>query len=68
MRRKCFSCGEFLPMNSMRCSKCGYMPDVEIVRKCPNLETATCSLSGRLCDNRGNYHTCPLKNEADKDF
>ena len=68
MRRKCFNCGEPLPFNSLKCSKCGYIPDIEFPRRCPNLETATCSLTGHLCDNRGSYHVCSLKNEVDKDF
>lgn len=68
MKRKCFNCGETLSFNSLKCSKCGYMPDIDFMRRCPNLEVATCSLSGNLCSHLGNYHTCSLKNEADKDF
>ena len=68
MKRKCFSCGELLPPNSLKCNKCGYMPDIELMRKCPDLEVATCTLSGTMCNYLKNYHTCPIKNEADKDF
>ena len=68
MRRKCFNCGEILPHNSLRCAKCGYMPDIEFRRKCPNLEVATCSLTGLFCTNKGEYQLCPIKNEADDAF
>lgn len=68
MRKRCFNCGELLPFNSLKCGKCGYMPDIEIMRRCPDLEVATCSLSGKLCNHSGDYHTCQLKNEVDRDF
>ena len=63
----CFSCGEPLPPNSLRCSKCGFSPDIEFMRKCPNLQGANCILKGTLCGFMGQYQTCPTKNKADSE-
>lgn len=65
MNFNCFNCGAPLPLNSIKCSKCGYMPDIEFMRTCPNLKMATCHLTGKFCDNKGAYQTCPTKNKAD---
>lgn len=65
--RTCFNCGAQLPINSLKCSKCGYMPDTEFMRKCPNLRGAVCNLVGELCNFRGTYQTCPTKNRADRE-
>ena len=64
--RKCFNCGAALPMNSLKCVECGYTPDIEFMRKCPNLRIATCQLSGKFCDFKGrDYQACPAKNKAE---
>ena len=64
--KTCFECGAILPPNTMKCTKCGYMPDTEFMRKCPNMKCAVCMLSGTLCRFLGDYQTCPTKNEADR--
>ena len=33
MKRKCFNCGAILPLNSLKCKECGYVPDIEFMRK-----------------------------------
>lgn len=63
--RKCFNCGALLPMNSIKCKKCGYAPDLEFKRVCPNKQGANCSIKGGLCGYMQPYQTCPVKNEAD---
>ena len=63
----CFNCGAPLPINSLKCKECGYMPDIEFMRKCPNLQVATCHLTGKFCDCKGPYQTCPTKNSADSE-
>lgn len=68
MKRKCFNCGAQLPYNSLRCQECGYMPDVSLMQRCPDLEVARCSLTGLLCKHMGFYQTCPIKNKADENF
>lgn len=68
MKRKCFNCGALLPLNSLKCEECGYMPNIEFMRKCPNLQSAICSLTGKFCDNKESYQVCPIKNEADSEF
>ena len=68
MKRTCFNCDAVLPINSLKCRECGYMPDIEFMRKCPNLEVAKCSLTGLLCNYRGFYQACPVKNEVDGEF
>ena len=68
MKRTCFNCGEVLPINSLKCNKCGYTPDIEFMKKCQNLEVMKCSITGLLCSYRGFYQTCPVKNEVDGDF
>lgn len=68
MKRKCFNCGATLPYNSLKCKECGYMPNIELARKCPNLEMMMCSLTGLRCDHLGVYQTCPVKNKADENF
>lgn len=65
---KCFNCGAVLKPNSIRCPECGYMPDVEFSRKCPNLQFGKCSLSNSPCKFLGPYQTCPIKNEAERDL
>ena len=67
VRPTCFNCGAPLPMGSIKCEKCGYMPDVEFMRRCPNLQIATCSITGKFCDNKGVYQMCPVKNRADSE-
>lgn len=67
MRPTCFNCGAPLPMGSLKCKECGYIPDVEFMRKCPNLKAAVCTWTGNLCTNRGPYQTCPIKNKADSE-
>ena len=64
---KCFSCGADLPMNSIKCAVCGYMPDVEFARKCPNRKMGRCILKDELCNYMKAYQTCPVKNKADKE-
>ena len=63
----CFNCGEPLNVNSIKCPSCGYMPDVEFARKCPNLQVAICSLTGSMCKFMGIYQTCPIKNKGDSE-
>lgn len=65
MKRECFNCGAPLPLGSLKCKECGYMPDVEFMRKCPNLQCATCSILGAMCNYKGTYQSCPVKNKAD---
>ena len=65
MKRECFNCGAPLPLNSLKCKECGYMPDIEFMRKCPNLKFNTCTVQGAPCNNKGTYQTCPVKNKAD---
>lgn len=67
MTYNCFNCGAPLPINSIKCKECGYTPDIEFMRKCPNLKVATCVLTGKFCDNKGAYQTCPTKNKADSE-
>lgn len=67
MRFSCFSCGEPLPPNSIKCSKCGYSPDIDFIKKCPNLQGAVCRLKGSLCGYMKPYQTCPTKNEAERE-
>lgn len=67
MTFNCFSCGAPLPLNSIRCKECGYMPDIEFMRVCPNMRMGKCHLTGKFCDNKGAYQTCPTKNKADSD-
>lgn len=61
----CFNCGHQLRVGSLKCPSCGYMPDVEFMRKCPNLQGAVCSLKNSLCGFMGAYQTCPTKNSAE---
>ena len=68
MKRKCFNCGTLLPYNSLKCKECGYTPNIDFMRKCPNLEVAKCSLTDTLCNHLGVYQTCPVKNKADENF
>ena len=63
----CFNCGAPLPLGSIKCKECGFPPDIEFMRKCPNLKVATCCLTGKFCDNKGAYQTCPTKNKADSE-
>lgn len=65
MSFNCFNCGAPLPVNSLKCKECGFSPDVEFMRKCPNLKMATCFLTGKLCDFKDTYQLCPTKNKAD---
>lgn len=41
------------------------MPDVEFMKTCPNIKMGRCHLTGKFCDNKGSYQTCPTKNGAD---
>lgn len=63
----CFCCGAPLPMGSIKCKECGYAPDTELARRCPNLRVATCYLTGSFCDYKGPYQQCPTKNRADSE-
>jgi hypothetical protein len=63
----CFNCGAPLPLNSLRCKECGYCPDINFMRRCPNLKMATCHLTGNMCDFREPYQTCPIKNKAESE-
>lgn len=63
----CFNCGKPLKLNSIKCPHCGYMPDIEFSRKCPNLRGSACTITNNICRFLGIYQTCPIKNEADKD-
>lgn len=65
--RTCFECGAILSPSSLKCPKCGYTPDVEFMRKCPNLQGAVCNITHSLCHFLGTYQTCPVKNKADKE-
>lgn len=65
--RKCFSCGADLPMNSIKCKVCGYAPDLEFARVCPNKNMGKCTLTGELCNYMNQYQTCPIKNKADSE-
>ena len=65
MTFNCFNCGAPLPLNSIKCKECGYMPDVEFMKTCPNIKMGRCHLTGKFCDNKGSYQTCPTKNGAD---
>lgn len=66
MGNRCFNCGAPLPMGSLKCKECGFIPDIEFMRKCPNLQIATCVLTGKPCRFLGIYQTCPTKNEAER--
>lgn len=63
--RKCFNCGAPLPMNSVVCKECGYSPDIEFMRKCPDKDIAKCRVTGKLCNFLGAYQNCPVKNKID---
>ena len=65
---KCFNCGADLKPNSIKCPVCGFAPDVEFMRKCPNLNFGKCSLTNSMCRFLGQYQTCPIKNDAERDF
>lgn len=67
MTFNCFNCGAPLPLNSLKCKECGYCPDINFMRRCPNLQMATCHLTGKMCDFKGAYQTCPTKNKADSE-
>ena len=63
----CFNCGKPLKIGSIRCPHCGYMPNEEFARRCPNLQGAVCSLTRALCKYLGVYQTCPIKNEGERE-
>ena len=63
----CFNCGKPLKMGSIKCPHCGYMPDIEFARKCPNLKGLTCTCINSPCKFLGAFQTCPVKNEADSE-
>jgi hypothetical protein len=63
--RKCFNCGAPLPINSIKCKECGYAPDIEFMRTCPNRKMGKCHITESFCDFNGTYQTCPVKNKAD---
>ena len=65
MRFNCFNCGALLPPNSLKCPECGYCPDIEFMRRCPNLRGAVCTITNEMCHHLGQYQVCPVKNEAD---
>ena len=67
MTFNCFNCGAPLPVNSMKCKECGFSPDMEFIRKCPNLKIANCHLTGKFCDFKGAYQLCPTKNKAESE-
>ena len=52
-------------MGSLKCKECGYMPDIEFMRVCPNRKMGNCRLTKKMCDFKGAYQTCPTKNAAD---
>ena len=54
-------------MNSIKCPHCGYMPDIEFARKCPNLNLSKCMVTGITCKFTGAYQTCPIKNEIESE-
>lgn len=54
-------------MGSIKCPHCGYMPDIEFARKCPNLKIAQCMVTGITCKFLGAYQTCPIKNEVERE-
>lgn len=64
---KCFNCGATLGLKSLKCPECGYMPDVEFMRSCPNLKGAICLVENKMCKNMGPYQTCLVKNMADSE-
>ena len=45
----CFNCGKPLKLNSIKCPHCGYMPNIEFARKCPNLKGSTCTVTSTPC-------------------
>jgi hypothetical protein len=51
----------------MKCKECGFSPDMEFIRKCPNLKIANCHLTGKFCDFKGAYQLCPTKNKAESE-
>lgn len=59
----CFNCGAKLNPNSIKCPECGFCPDLEFIRKCPDLIGCNCSIQGAPCRYLGEYQTCPVKNE-----
>ena len=63
--RKCFNCGADLPMNSIKCKECGFMPDIDFIRVCPNKQGCNCTISKSRCSYMQPYQTCPIKNKAD---
>ena len=63
----CFNCGAPLPLNSLKCGECGFCPDIEFARKCPDLRGAVCTVEGTMCKHMGKYQTCPVKNRADSE-
>lgn len=68
MDRICFNCGAKLPMNSIKCKECGYAPDVEFARVCPDKRGCNCILTGKRCDYMKTYQTCPTKNRAESEY
>ena len=67
MVKKCFNCGAPLPLNSIVCKECGYAPDTEFMRICPNRKMAVCHITGKFCEHKGAYQTCPIKSKAESE-
>lgn len=64
----CFNCGAPLPLNSIVCKECGFSPNLEFIRKCPNLGGgAKCVILGQICKHKGAYQLCSTKNKADRE-
>ena len=64
----CFNCGEPLNPSSLICKKCGFGPDIEFMKTCPNLKDEECLITEEKCSFEGEvYQECPIKNNAEKE-
>lgn len=63
----CFNCGAKLPPNSLKCNACGFSPDINFMRVCPNAwNGGMCQITEGSCNFTGTYQECPIKNKAEK--
>ena len=62
----CFNCGAPLHPNSLECKKCGYSPDVNFMKTCPNSWNNLCQITEGFCNYNDTYQECPVKINAEK--
>lgn len=62
----CFNCGAPLPPNSIKCTSCGFSPDIDFMKTCPNLWNNLCQITGGFCSYDNVYQECPTKNNAER--